>query len=346
MVNTAEPSSQTILQLDNVVKKFGATVAVDHLSLHVNAGEVVSILGPNGAGKTTTIEMCEGFGSPDSGTVRVFGLDPSTNSDEVRARIGVMLQGGGAYPGIRVGEMIRLVASYYDNPLDPGWLMETVGLTKHAKTPYRRLSGGQQQRLSLACALVGRPELVFLDEPTAGLDAQSRLAVWELIRALRRDGASVVLTTHLMDEAENLSDRIYIIDRGQLVAGGTTEQIISGEVGSVRTDIRSENRAARGVETKRQTQNPPRRVTFQLADSQRDVQWLAQAVREELDEPKVEMTATRPGWWELTHLDVTPAALALLTAKFAEHDILIRSIEVDKRSLEDVFLDITGREMR
>lgn len=341
-MNTSDSASPAILQLDSVVKKFGTTVAVDKLSLDVNAGEVVSILGPNGAGKTTTIEMCEGFGTPDSGSVRVFGTDPFLNSDSVRARIGVMLQGGGAYPGIRVGEMIRLVASYYENPLDPEWIMETVGLTKHAKTPYRRLSGGQQQRLSLACALVGRPELVFLDEPTAGLDAQSRLAVWELIRSLKRDGASVVLTTHLMDEAESLSDRIYIIDRGQLVASGTTEEILSGDAAGSATAVSEPKRAARGVETKAK----PRRLTFQLAEAHNDLNWLVQALREDLSAPAMELKPARPGWWELSNADITPALVARLTAKLAERSILVRSIEVDRRSLEDVFLDITGRDMR
>ena len=137
-----------------------------------------------------------------------------------------MLQGGGAYPGSRAGEMLRLVASYSADPIDPDWLLGRLGLTDAVRTPYRRLSGGQQQRLSLACALVGRPELVFLDEPTAGLDAQTRLLVWELIDALRRDGVSVLLTTHLMDEAEQLADDLVIVDHGRVVALGTpAEQI-------------------------------------------------------------------------------------------------------------------------
>lgn len=345
-MNTADRSTQAILQLNNVVKRFGPTVAVDRLSLHVNAGEVVSILGPNGAGKTTTLEMCEGFTAPDSGRVSVFGMDPFRESDAVRARIGVMLQGGGAYPGIRVGEMIRLVASYYDNPLDPEWLMDTVGLTKHAKTPYRRLSGGQQQRLSLACALVGRPELVFLDEPTAGLDAQSRLAVWDLIRALRRDGASVVLTTHLMDEAENLSDRIYIIDRGQTVADGTTEEIVSGDFGLSETAGDAASSAAVGVGTKKNKRPTAQRVAFQLAEAQTDLDWLRDGLQKSLDAPALTLGSERPGWWELKGVNITPEVLAELTAHLAQRNVLVRSIEVDKRSLEDVFLDITGREMR
>ena len=347
IVNTAESSAQPILQLDHVLKRFGTTVAVNDLSLTVNAGEVVSILGPNGAGKTTTIEMCEGFGSPDAGQVRVFGMDPAQQSDQVRARIGVMLQGGGAYPGIRVGEMIRLVASYYNNPLDPTWLIDTVGLTKHSKTPYRRLSGGQQQRLSLACALVGRPELVFLDEPTAGLDAQSRLAVWELIRALRRDGASVVLTTHLMDEAENLSDRIYIIDQGRLVVGGTTAEILNGEAMQTMGTSDGKDSATLGVVTQDSARRgQPRRLTLQLADTQTSIDWLEPCLSEALGTPELKLGADRPGWWEISNVDITPQVVAAIATKLAERDVLIRSIEVDRRSLEDVFLDITGRDMR
>ena len=174
----------TALVLDNVVKTYGDVNAVDGLSFRVNRGEILCLLGPNGAGKTTTIEMCEGFTKPTSGNIDVLGLDPSRHPDAVRARIGIMLQGGGSYSGIKVREMLKLSASYNANPLDPDWLLETLGLTGVAKNTYRRLSGGQQQRLSLALAIIGRPELVFLDEPTAGMDAQSRLAVWDLILSL------------------------------------------------------------------------------------------------------------------------------------------------------------------
>ena len=170
------------LTVDNVVKKYGSTTAVNGLSLSVATGEVFCLLGPNGAGKSTTIEMSEGFIHPTSGTIDVLGLDPSSAPDKVREKVGIMLQGGGSYSGIRVLEMLELSASYSAHPLPPHWLLETLGLEGVARTPYRRLSGGQQQRLSLALAIIGRPELVFLDEPTAGMDAQSRLAVWDLVR--------------------------------------------------------------------------------------------------------------------------------------------------------------------
>ena len=145
--------------------------------------------------------------SPTRGSIEILGLDPVADNARVRERIGVMLQGGGGYPAARAGEMLNLVAAYAANPLDPQWLMDTLGLTEAARTTYRRLSGGQQQRLALACAVVGRPELVFLDEPTAGMDAHARIVVWELIDGLRRDGVTVVLTTHQLTEAEELADR-------------------------------------------------------------------------------------------------------------------------------------------
>ena len=214
------------VRLRGVTKRYGSTTAVSDLDLEVNAAEVLALLGPNGAGKTTTVEMCEGFVKPDSGAIEVLGLDPIADNARVRERIGVMLQGGGGYPAARAGEMLNLVASYAANPLDPGWLLDTLGLTDAARTTYRRLSGGQQQRLALACALVGRPELVFLDEPTAGMDAHARVVVWELIDALRRDGVTIVLTTHQLKEAEELADRIVIIDRGSAVAAGTPAELM------------------------------------------------------------------------------------------------------------------------
>jgi len=145
------------VRLRGVSKRYGSTTAVSDLDLEVNAAEVLALLGPNGAGKTTTVEMCEGFVKPDAGTIEVLGLDPIADNARVRERIGVMLQGGGGYPAARAGEMLKLVASYSANPLDPAWLLDTLGLTEAARTTYRRLSGGQQQRLALACALVGRP---------------------------------------------------------------------------------------------------------------------------------------------------------------------------------------------
>ena len=214
------------LEVSGLVKRYGGRAVLDGVSLSVQPATVLALLGPNGAGKTTTVEICEGFRRPDEGTVRVLGLDPRDSA--LRPRVGVMPQAGGAYPGLRCEEMLRLVASYAASPLDVADLLERLALTEVRRTAYRRLSGGQQQRLSLALAIVGRPELVFLDEPTAGLDPHARRATWELVEALRRDGVTIVLTTHLLDEAERLADAVVIIDRGRVVGRGTVAELTTG----------------------------------------------------------------------------------------------------------------------
>ena len=169
-VASIEPVSAAAVTVRGLVKRFGPVTAVDGLDLDLPAASVLALLGPNGAGKTTTVEVCTGLRAADAGEVRVLGTNPKGAPDALRARIGVMPQGGGAYPGVRADEMLRLVAACSAHPLEPGWLLDVLGLTGCARTPYKRMSGGQQQRLALACAVVGRPELVFLDEPTAGLD--------------------------------------------------------------------------------------------------------------------------------------------------------------------------------
>ena len=293
-----------------VVKTFGAITAVDGLSFTARRGEVLALLGPNGAGKTTTIEMCEGFTTPTSGSISVLGLDPQREGEKVRERIGIMLQGGGSYSGIRVKEMLDLTASYNADPLDPEWLMDILGLNKVAKTTYRRLSGGQQQRLSLALALIGRPELVFLDEPTAGMDAQSRRAVWDLVTALKRDGVTIILTTHLMDEAEMLADQVVIIDKGNVVASGTPAELIdSGAAPELRLhtsaplDLSAVGISATLIDD---TASP----TYRL-DSAGD-----------------------------------PQIIAAVAAEAARQNVLIKQLGVHHRTLEDVFLDLTGKELR
>lgn len=296
------------LTVRDVTKTFGSTTAVSQLSFDVPKASVLALLGPNGAGKTTTIEMCEGFQRPDSGEIQVLGLNPATDATAVRRRIGIMLQGGGAYPGIRVGEMVRLVASYSSSPLDPQWLLELVGLAAHQRTPYRRLSGGQQQRLSLALALVSRPELVFLDEPTAGMDAQSRLLVWDLISQLKQDGVTVVLTTHLMDEAEALADGVVIMDRGSVVASGTPAE---------------------------------------LMNRRKDGSFVHVTTASALDLTNIHVTceAIRPLTYRF-QVPAIPEAIGDLVSSITEQGVLVRKLEVDKASLEEVFLELTGREMR
>lgn len=313
-VETADQKPAAV-RVRGLVKAFGSRTAVDGLDLDLPVGTVLALLGPNGAGKTTTVEICEGFRSADAGVVEVLGLDPTADNDQLRTRIGVMLQGGGAYPGSRAGEMLRLCAAYSANPLDTDWLMDELGLTEVARTPYRRLSGGQQQRLALACAIVGRPELVFLDEPTAGLDAHARILVWELISRLRDDGVSVLLTTHLMDEAEALADNIVIVDAGQVVASGTPAELTT-----------------RGAEGE---------LRFSLADDAAlEPATLSAALPE-----GYRVTASGAGTYVVGG-DVTPELIAQLTAWCADRDALITDLRVDARSLEDVFLSLTGREVR
>ncbi|WP_304106824.1 ABC transporter ATP-binding protein [Mycolicibacterium bacteremicum] len=308
--------SDAVVRLREVTKRYGpasAPPAVDGLDLEVHRAEVFALLGPNGAGKTTTVEMCEGFLRPDSGSIEVLGLDPAGDNARLRERIGVMLQGGGGYPAARAGEMLNLVASYAADPLDPQWLLDTLGLTDAARTTYRRLSGGQQQRLALACAVVGRPELVFLDEPTAGMDAHARIVVWELIDALRRDGVTVVLTTHHLTEAEELADRLVIIDHGKTVAAGTPAELMRS-----------------GAENQLRFTAPPRL----------DLSLLISALPE-----NYRATETTSGEY-LVEGHIDPQVLATVTAWCARVDVLATDMRVEQRSLEDVFLDLTGRELR
>jgi ABC-2 type transport system ATP-binding protein len=306
-------SGETPVLLRGVSKRYGDIQAVNNLDLEVRRAEVLALLGPNGAGKTTTVEMCEGFNKPDSGSISILGLDPTADNAKLRARIGVMLQGGGGYPAAKAGEMLNLVAAYSANPLDPQWLMDTLGLTEAARTTYRRLSGGQQQRLALACAIVGRPELVFLDEPTAGMDAHARIVVWELIEGLRRDGVTVVLTTHQLTEAEELADRIVIIDHGAAVAAGTPADLMRG-----------------GAENQLRFSAPPKL----------DLSLLVSALPEDY-------RATEAGAGEyLVEGHIDPQVLATVTAWAARLNVLATDMRVEQRSLEDVFLDLTGRELR
>jgi ABC-2 type transport system ATP-binding protein len=299
------------LEVDGLVKRYGARTAVDGLSLAVRPASVLALLGPNGAGKTTTVEVCEGFRRADAGVVRVLGRDPRDRA--LRPRVGVMPQSGGAYPGLRAGELLALFAAYAKDPLAPADLLDRLGLTDVARTPYRRLSGGQQQRLSLALAVVGRPDLVFLDEPTAGLDPQARRATWDLVSALRRDGVAVVLTTHLMDEAEELADDVVIIDAGRVVAAGSVRELTrDGAVGTLRF------RASAGLEVGRLLTALPAGCSA--------------------DEPQ-------PGSYVITGT-VDPQLLAAVTSWCAAQGVLAEDLRLEHRSLEDVFLDLTGRELR
>ncbi|MQA07639.1 MAG: ATP-binding cassette domain-containing protein [Pseudonocardiaceae bacterium] len=302
------------MAISGLVKRYGRTTAVDGVDLTMPRGQLLAMLGPNGAGKTTTVEVCEGFLRADAGTVRVLGLDPVTDGAALRPRVGVMPQGGGAYPTIRAGEMLRLVASCAANPLEVGWLLDVLGLQSVRRTPYKRLSGGQQQRLSLACALVGRPELVFLDEPTAGMDPQTRRLVWALLAALRQDGVSVLLTTHLIEEAEALADHVAIVDRGRVVTQGSPHQLTSDNGDGKQLRFR----ARAGLNT----------------------ELLSSALPE-----GCEVAEFDPGSYRV-HGRVDPQVVSTVTSWCAQQGVLAEELRVGRRDLEEVFLELTGRELR
>ena len=306
--------SEPALQISGLVKRFGSAVAVDGVGLELPRGTLLALLGPNGAGKTTTVEIAEGLQRPDAGTVRVLGLDPHRDRARLRPRIGVMPQGGGAYPGVRTAEMLQLVASCAADPLDVRWLLDVLGLAKAARTPFKRLSGGQQQRLSLACAIVGRPELVFLDEPTAGMDPQARRLVWDLLAALRADGVSILLTTHLMEEAETLADQVVIIDRGRVVAQGSPAELTASD-------------------------GDAEQLTFRARPGL-DVGLLIEALPEGYT-----VTEAAPGSYRVTG-KIDPQVVSTVTAWCAQHGVLAEQLHVGSKDLEDVFLELTGRELR
>jgi len=302
------------VEISGLVKRYGPATAADGLSLTAGRGEVTAILGPNGAGKTTTIEVCEGYRSADAGTVRVLGLDPARDAARLKPRVGVMLQSGGIPPAVPAGEYLRTLSRFHVKPHDTAWLLDIVGLTSHVKTPYKRLSGGQQQRLSLAAAVVGRPELVFLDEPTAGMDPQARHATWDLVTALRADGVGVILTTHFMEEAERLADHVVIIDHGRVVADGAPAQL-TGTAGQLRF------RAESGLDT----------------DSLLAALPPGSAAKES---PAGHYLIEVPGG------TVQPALLAAVTAWCADRAVLPSSLQIESRTLEDVFLELTGKDLR
>jgi ABC-2 type transport system ATP-binding protein len=217
------PSPDSAVRVTDVVVRFGGRAVLDGLALEAKTGELTAVLGPNGAGKTTLIRCCTDLIRPSGGTVRVLGL--AAGSRKLSGRIGLMPQSAGSWSGIRAIELLRYLASLYANPLPVPALIQRLGLAECARTPYRRLSGGQQQAVNLAGALVGRPELVFLDEPTAGMDPHARRATWLLLRELRANGVTMLLTTHAMDEAEALADHVFIVDRGRVAISGTVRQL-------------------------------------------------------------------------------------------------------------------------
>lgn len=312
--SAAHGENSEALAVARLVKTYGGRNVVDGLSFSVRRGDVFALLGPNGAGKTTTIEILEGYRTADSGTARVLGLDPTRDAAALKRRIGVVLQQGGIYPALTAREVLKLFATFHQEPEDPDDLLERVGLTLAAKTRYRRLSGGQQRRLALAVALVGRPDLVFLDEPTAGMDPQARRLTWDLIGGLKERGATTVLTTHLLDEAEQLADRIAIIDHGRLLVEGTPQELV-GDTG------------AGGVTVRVRTAAPL------CADDLLALPGVT-SVRME-SELRAALETTKPA-----------VLLADLTAWLRNRNIVAQEIRVGEASLEDVFLRLTGRALR
>jgi ABC-2 type transport system ATP-binding protein len=303
----------SVLQVDGLVRTFGSVRAVDGITLRIDRGELVTVLGPNGAGKTSTLDACTGLARPDGGVVRVLGLDPWRQAAQLRPRIGVMLQAGGSHAAARTAEMLRVIARCSADPLDTDWLLDILGLRPVARTPVRRLSGGQVQRLSLAMALVGRPELLFLDEPTAGMDPQARHLVWDLLRAARADGVTILLTTHLLDEAELLSDRVVIVDHGRIVAAGAPMELTGG--------------------------SEQRQLRFTAAPGL-DVELLRLALPDGYLVREV-----RPGRY-LVEGDIVPATVATVTSFCARVGIMPGDLQVNQRSLDEVYLELTGREIR
>jgi ABC-2 type transport system ATP-binding protein len=288
--------------------QFGDLVAVDGISFDVAEGEVVALLGPNGAGKTTTVETIEGYRRPDRGRVAVLGLDPVDDHAALVPRIGVMPQGAGAYPGLRVGEAVHLFAAYYDRSEEAGALLRLVGLDDRTGSSWRSLSGGEQQRLSLALALVGRPDVAFLDEPTSGVDVGGRQVIRRVIGQLRERGVAVVLTTHELAEAEKVADRVVIVDEGRVVASGTPESLRSAGADDIRFS------AAPGL----------------------DVAALGAAVGATVAEDgRGEYVVAAPP---------SPATVAAITAWLAERDLALGDLRAGRQSLEDVFLKLTGDE--
>ncbi|GAB1642056.1 ABC transporter ATP-binding protein [Krasilnikovia sp. MM14-A1259] len=292
----------------DLVIRYGTRTAVDGVSLTVPRGAVLALLGNNGAGKTSLLQVCEGFRSPDAGTVRVLGLDPVADHDALMPRIGIMLQSGGMYPWATAAEILQQFASFAARPLDTGMLLDRLGLRRSARTTFRRLSGGEQQRLALAVALVGRPELVFLDEPTAGMDTEARHTTWALVEQLRADGVTVLLTTHLLDEAERLADHVVIMRSGVVAATGTPAELTAA-AGIDLLQIRADPGLPAGDLAARLT--------------------------------GVTVTEQSPGEYAVAGPLHTDAIADVLTW-FAAQGARVTGVDTRRRTLEDVYLDLTA----
>ena len=302
------------IEVSGLKKTYGATRAVDGIDFDVQPGEVFALLGPNGAGKTTTVEMIEGLRAPDSGSIRVLGLDPRSDLQKIKARIGIQLQTTSLYPRLTVREVIDLFASFFDGrkPIPTGDLIEMVGLREKAATRSKDLSGGQKQRLSVALALVNDPEMVFLDEPTTGLDPQARRNLWDVISGLQKRGKTLLMTTHYLEEAETLCDRVAVVDHGKIIALDSPEELIR------------QNFKETAIE-----------FTTAGAPSLDALSAL----------PGVSDAKTKEGAVTLYSADV-PRTMAGLLQMSERKELKFRDMSVRNATLEDVFLKLTGRSIR
>jgi ABC-2 type transport system ATP-binding protein len=309
--HTRRADTPVAVSVDGLCKSYGGRMVVDHLTFQIHQGEIFALLGPNGAGKTTTLEILEGYRAPDAGTVNVLGVDPQHDPDRIKPLIGVMLQNGGIYPTVTPFELLDLLRHFYPDPIDPRELLETVGLTDSAGTQFKQLSGGQQRRLGLAAAIIGRPRLLFLDEPTAGMDPQARRLTWEIIEAERDKGTTIILTTHFMEEAERLANRIAIVDHGTLL-----------------TLARPDELRVNGERTLRFS-GPPGLDTAAIATLPS-----ARSIKE-----------TTPGTY-IVETDDLIAVLDEITGWARQHGVLLTELRAGHETLEDVFLRLTGHEIR
>lgn len=295
-----------------LIKRYGRLTAVDGLDLQIRRGECFGLLGPNGAGKTTTVEILEGLLLPDAGRVEVLGRSWAEGGRALRARVGIQLQETQFSDKLETLETVRLFRSFYPRGMDPLAAVRRVGLEDKARVWVRKLSGGQRQRLSLACALVAEPELLFLDEPTTGLDPQSRLKIWEIVGAFRHGGGTVLLTTHYMEEAERLCDRVAIVDQGRIIAEGAPRELIA-------------------------TLEAEHVVEF-VADRPPDLRALAtlEGVRRVGQDREV---------WRLT-VDAVHRAIPVLLEELRRQGLTLHRLTTHHATLEDVFMARTGRHLR
>ncbi len=305
------------IEVDGLTKSYGGRAVVRDLSFEVRSGETFALLGPNGAGKTTTVEIIEGYRQPDGGTVRVLGVDPARAGRDHRARVGLMLQGGGGVdPRMTAREVLRLHGRFHAAPRDADELLELVGVTgAAARTRYRRLSGGERQRLGLALALVGRPALVALDEPTAGMDVEARAATRGLLGRLRDEGVTVLLTSHDLTDVEKVADRIAIIDRGRLVAIGSPSELTGGASQVLRF-----------------------RLGAALSDADRLE--LEGRVREVVEGAR--LAGETGGRYRVDGVTPTPEVVAAVAAWCASRGLLVVELRAGGGSLEERYLELVG----